>query len=421
MPRTFLLILALLNLGTALPWQGPQPTQSATSTANWTPAPTSNPNDDISFLELVRRDIYPVSVCGWIGGNVAQPAYCSTQSSCVWNSDYSIVGCCATASSNCQFYTSCIDINSPQQSGDSDQVFTCRGTSLCYSNTYPGNYKQWGCGSSDWATNIATSYSGMAKDISLQIVTTGAGSGATTTISEINSFSSSLVSQASTLATSSTPTSQGTSATEATSGSQSFAQTSATSSTPSTSASAGNTTSTSTSSKSTIPVAGIAGGVGGGIGAIALIAGLCIFGRRRGWFGKNSHRRSIQLHSNNPSTQALATHPDVPMNVPMTQVPRSHTPAHTAAVAPSAALRFDKRGVLITDESSVGSSREGPVPSGKPPGSGVKKSSKPKMSSSSGASTKSSSKPKSGSSSGTGAKKGKKPAGSSSAGGSSSK
>jgi hypothetical protein len=52
------------------------------------------------------------------------PAYCSTQSSCVWNSDNSIVGCCATASSECKFYTSCVDLNSPQQTADSDNVYT---------------------------------------------------------------------------------------------------------------------------------------------------------------------------------------------------------------------------------------------------------------------------------------------------------
>jgi hypothetical protein len=49
---------------------------------------------------------------------------CSTRSSCVWNTDYYIVGCCATASKACVFYTSCIDINSPVTAADDPLVYT---------------------------------------------------------------------------------------------------------------------------------------------------------------------------------------------------------------------------------------------------------------------------------------------------------
>lgn len=300
-----------------------------------------------------------------------------------------------------------------------------RGTSLCYSNTYPGDYKQWGCGSSDWATNVATSYFGMAEDVSLQIVTTGSGSGSST-VSE-NAFPSSafpsLVSQASTLVTSSSLTSQATSAAPASaSESQGSAQTTTSSSVPSASFAAGNTTSTSKSTKSTIPIAGVAGSVVGGIGVIALIAGLCIFGRRRGWFDKNSHRRSIQLRSNNPSTQTLAQH----QNVPMTQVSKNHVPEYatpgayqTRVDASLAPPRWDKRGVLITDPPAE--TKKELHPAERPSGStAAKKTSKSRTTTSSGASTKGRSKAKSSSSSATGVKKSRKAPRSTSAGVSSS-
>lgn len=59
-----------------------------------------------------------------IGGQDSKPAYCSTRSSCVWNSDNRVVGCCATGGSACKFYTSCVDLNSPNQTGDKDDVYT---------------------------------------------------------------------------------------------------------------------------------------------------------------------------------------------------------------------------------------------------------------------------------------------------------
>ncbi|PMD56207.1 uncharacterized protein K444DRAFT_665862 [Hyaloscypha bicolor E] len=371
MPPFLLLLVSLLSIGAALPWQGPQQTQTATYTANLAPAPTSNANEDISILELKLRDIYPVSVCGWIGGDVAQPAYCSTQSSCVWNSDESIVGCCATSGSNCAFYTSCIDMNSPQQTSDSENVYTCRGTSLCYSNTYPGSYKQWGCGSTNWATNIETSYSGMAADISLQIVTTGNGAGGST----VGSTAASSTIETLVSATESTTSTPQVTSLAATLGSKESSHTTAGFSTTSafsnSSLSATPASPTSPSSKSSVPMAAVAAGAIGGIAAIAMIGGLCLFGKRKGWFHRGPGHQHIP-HSH--STQALAPeHHDLAMSQTRdhslgTSTPRSH---HTGVGAFSAEPKFDKRGLLITESHEMAS------------GSGVKKSSKPKSSPSS--------------------------------------
>ena len=112
---------ALLTVSTSLPWDSPPQTFMATHTANWSPAPT---NDYRAAFGLLPRAIYPNSICGFIAGSVSLLASCSTDSSCAWNSDESYVGCCATINNQCTFYTSCVDENSPQQTGDNANVYT---------------------------------------------------------------------------------------------------------------------------------------------------------------------------------------------------------------------------------------------------------------------------------------------------------
>lgn len=59
-----------------------------------------------------------------VAGDGDLPAWCSSSSSCVWHTDYSIVGCCAMKSDNCAIYTDCIDINSPKPDHDKSDVYT---------------------------------------------------------------------------------------------------------------------------------------------------------------------------------------------------------------------------------------------------------------------------------------------------------
>ncbi|RDW58798.1 hypothetical protein BP6252_13274 [Coleophoma cylindrospora] len=403
--RSSLPLLFLIRIVSPFPWQGPRQTESATSTANWTPVPTSGSNEDISFLELIRRDIYPVSVCGWIGGDVAQPAYCSTQSSCVWNSDYGIVGCCATASSNCEFYTSCVDMNSPKQVGDSGNVFTCRGTSVCYSNTYPGDYKQWGCGSSDWATDVETSYAGMAADISLQIVFTGSaaqGSGIQTTavtttqeaVAIIPTSSSSLSPQVAVETSSSEGASPASASVLSSATSSSSSSTSTSTSSSSLSSSTNSPTSSAhVTSTSSVPVGAVAGGAVGGVALIALVAVLCFFRRRH----NKSKSRNMHVVSNNQPMKDIgfpspaSREPLVPPTTHHTSgssTPQSHQPSQAASEP-----QYDKRGVLIehSPKPVPGSAR-----SNKTSPSGLKKSTKPKTGASAGSGAKKPSRPKAG-------------------------
>lgn len=54
-----------------------------------------------------------------------------------------------------------------------NNLIRSRGTSLCYKNTYPDDYTQWGCGSSDWATTVLTSFSDYDTNLAFPIAYTG--------------------------------------------------------------------------------------------------------------------------------------------------------------------------------------------------------------------------------------------------------
>ncbi|KAL2059953.1 hypothetical protein VTL71DRAFT_10108 [Oculimacula yallundae] len=149
-------ILSSLGVAAAIVWDGPKATNPASLvTASISPRPTK-------VAELVKRDVWPASFCGFVGGISSLGATCSPHSSCVWNTDYFVVGCCATESKACLFFTSCIDQNSPATAADDSLVFTCRGTKTCFQNNYPSNYRQWGCGYN--ATFIALTYANMSAD-----------------------------------------------------------------------------------------------------------------------------------------------------------------------------------------------------------------------------------------------------------------
>jgi hypothetical protein len=111
MPSSSLILLFLTAFGvsSALPWTGPQATHVYREDA-WSPAPTFVPVDP---KELFKRDSVDVNVCGWIGGNSASSATCSSGSSCIRDTIHGYVGCCSTSGAcTAGVYTSCIDRNS---------------------------------------------------------------------------------------------------------------------------------------------------------------------------------------------------------------------------------------------------------------------------------------------------------------------
>ncbi|KAJ6787278.1 hypothetical protein PWT90_01699 [Aphanocladium album] len=167
--RGFLAGLLAAEVG-AMPWLGPSSTYLVGTNDE-----VDEPKTTAAALanDFHRRDPYPVSLCGWIAGVESLGAWCSSQSSCVWNTDNSFVGCCDTSSNSCAFYTSCVDYHSTGLTADRDDIYTCRGTLECYRNTYPSGYLQYGCGRSNWATTVLTSINVSHRTSSLEVVFTG--------------------------------------------------------------------------------------------------------------------------------------------------------------------------------------------------------------------------------------------------------
>ncbi len=89
--------------------------------------------------DLFKRGLYPVNLCGWQvpqdlnylekdkssrQGPSDQNVYCSSDSSCAWFTDYSVIGCCSISGSCDAVYTSCIDGKHPAQSVSYPGVLT---------------------------------------------------------------------------------------------------------------------------------------------------------------------------------------------------------------------------------------------------------------------------------------------------------
>jgi hypothetical protein len=111
MPASSLVLVFSVAFGVsnALPWTEPQKTNAYRADA-WSLKPTGSPADP---AKLFKRSSVDVNVCGWIGGNSAQPAVCSSGSSCIHDTIHGYVGCCTTSGAcTTGVYTSCVDGNS---------------------------------------------------------------------------------------------------------------------------------------------------------------------------------------------------------------------------------------------------------------------------------------------------------------------
>ena len=111
MPSSSLILLlsAVFGISNALPWTGARPTQ-VYKADEISSAPTFVPVDP---KELFKRTSVGVNVCGWIDGNSANAATCSSGSSCIRDTVHGYVGCCTTSGAcTAGVYTSCIDSNS---------------------------------------------------------------------------------------------------------------------------------------------------------------------------------------------------------------------------------------------------------------------------------------------------------------------
>ncbi|KAK8029107.1 hypothetical protein PG991_006163 [Apiospora marii] len=181
----------------------------------WPPLPTAAPL--LSPMELFRRQA-DNTICGYLGGDSALPATCSAGSHCVLDEANKVMGCCPNAGScTTGVFTGCVDQNSGPQTEVNPYVYTCAGRNVCYKNSFPGGFFQYGCGT---ASNLATSVqTGASGKPTLPLVQTSIAltksasslSESTSRLSSSSSKSSSSSSSATTTPASSsgTPTSSG--------------------------------------------------------------------------------------------------------------------------------------------------------------------------------------------------------------------
>ncbi|QSZ30070.1 hypothetical protein DSL72_004590 [Monilinia vaccinii-corymbosi] len=185
----------IFGVTNAIPWAAAEKT--ATYKAHeWSPRPT---NTMLKPRSLFRRGSIDVDICGWVGGNLAQPVGCASGSSCIHDTAFGFVGCCPTSSAGADpipctdgLYTTCIDYNSAGYVSNSslinNGVLSCPSSSNCYKIKYPHNYVQFGCGPSTANVTAATTFAGQATDLKLQVVYTGVTFNPTVTIHNLTNF-----------------------------------------------------------------------------------------------------------------------------------------------------------------------------------------------------------------------------------------
>lgn len=275
----FLFLASILGTtdGHALPRQTKTVELHELNVVAWPLLPTEAP---IAPLELLRRQ--ENTVCGYIGGSLDFPATCGPGSHCVVDTDNSVVGCCPNGGPcSTGVFTGCVDGASDPQTEVNPYVYTCQGSDSCYKNTYAGDYFQWGCGTTNLATDVQTSVDGITSTLdlptsSIDLTQTPSSLSEPTTIGSVTRSAPSTESSSSTDSTTST-------------GSSSATTTSASTSTNSGTLSSAS----STSSGEPTEAPGTDGGsgnsrtgaiVGGTLGAVAglfVLAGLAFFLLRR--------------------------------------------------------------------------------------------------------------------------------------------
>ena len=111
LPASSIALLFALALGFTDAKPYAEPVETLVYRADeWSPRPTGVPNEP---SKLFKRSSLDVAICGWLGGDEASPAQCSSGSSCVHDTIHGVVGCCTTAGACLQgVYTTCLDYNS---------------------------------------------------------------------------------------------------------------------------------------------------------------------------------------------------------------------------------------------------------------------------------------------------------------------
>ncbi|KAM3074753.1 hypothetical protein ACMFMG_008172 [Clarireedia jacksonii] len=321
-PSIILLLSSVFGYASAVPWAIAKETVTYKAN-NWSPRPTNTP---LAAREIFKRSSVDVDVCGWIGGNSAQPVGCASGSSCIHDTLLRFVGCCPTASAGASpilctdgLYTTCIDKNSAGYSANSflinNGVLSCPTASSCYRIIYPESYTQFGCGPSAADITAETSFAGQATDLRLQIVYTGVSFDPAITIQNPSVFGA--ATSFPTARVSTTPSSSDVTA-SVTAGKGSL-----TSSAPQSTSSVASTGSKGTSNTGAI--------VGGTIGALVAVIGAAILAffliKRR----KNQQQSGVARSISSPKRPSKAMFESIPNSTPSPQPVHSPIPPNSPA------------------------------------------------------------------------------------------
>ena len=297
----FLLLAAVLGTsdGHALPRQTKTVELRELNVVAWPLLPTEAP---IPPAHLFRRQP-DNTICGYVGGNTDSPATCAPGAHCALDTENGYVGCCPNdGPCSVGIYTGCVDGNSDPQTEVNPYVYTCAGSDVCYTNQYPGNYLQYGCGTaSDLGTTVQTSIQDATTRLDLPQISVSL-TGTPISLSEPTTIGSATASSAtaspSRRRTSSASSSTATASSTTTSTSSTRTSSSATtSSTDSTISSTRTSSTTSSSTTSLLPTeapptsedneeggtntGAIVGGTLGGIAGLAIIAAMVFFCLRK--------------------------------------------------------------------------------------------------------------------------------------------
>ncbi|PQE26128.1 transmembrane alpha-helix domain-containing protein [Rutstroemia sp. NJR-2017a BBW] len=323
-PAIILLFSSIFGSASAVPWA----VAKATATYNpdeWSPRPTNTP---LAARDIFKRSSVDVDVCGWIGGNSAQPVGCASGSSCIHDT-LGFVGCCPTSSAGASpipctdgLYTTCIDKNSAGYSANSflinNGVLSCPAASSCYRIIYPESYTQFGCGASGGDITADTSFAGQATDLRLQFVYTGVSFDPAITIQNPSIFGAATSFPT---RTASTTASSPDSTASATAGKASL-----TNSGPQSTTSAA-----SSGSKGKSNTGAIVGGTIGGLVVVIGVALLAFFLIKR----KGNHRKSgVSRGVSSPKRPSKATFEAIPNPTPSPQPTQSPIPFNSPATQP---------------------------------------------------------------------------------------
>ncbi|KAH8657480.1 hypothetical protein BGZ60DRAFT_132152 [Tricladium varicosporioides] len=299
MMRKYCILVLTATLGLEVVGGSPSLPRQTTTREN---PPPSIVERDVVIRATTVAPALATGLCGWQGGDIAQPWACPVQGTCIINANKSVnaIGCCGDQGC-APFRTKCIPATTTCDSAcQNNRMNTICGTEspLCATFTYPGAYTEVRCMSSVPAATdlqIKFTYANFSTLLPLPRLETASTRCSTTTSVERCDPVLDVQTQ-----TPKSTTTGGTTKPTTTTGKP----------TTTTGESTPTPTPTETQSSSSSNTGAIAGGVIGGAGAIAIAAaGMFFFFRRKRAQRNEQHLLSARSSGAGPEPEANPSNP----------------------------------------------------------------------------------------------------------------